>query len=588
MKIVSYASHTSTWHFAFAEAALALALKKQGHEILYISGGNNYGLKSNLMQEQIIKNEFGFDGYTIDQAITDKDWGKIQSILDSTTKENYEKLTILGIPIAKIALYEFLLNRKKTEIKFSDYDWKECQTHIKYTIISFYACISILKKEKPDVVLLYNALYSVNRVWELVCKHYHIKVYFIHHGLNLKEMDKRLIVAKGNQIEFYNYLIKIWSHVKNLPVPVENLKIVTEHVKELFKATHYLVYSAPKSESNLQIRKLLKIKDNQKIITATMSSYDEIYTAEYVGARKIPKDVIFNDQIDWIKNIVNYVKTREDLFLIIRVHPREFPNKRESVQSDHALKLKKIFWKLPDNVCINWPTDNISIYDLCQVTNVFLNAWSTVGVEMGLLGLPVVLYSKDLILYPADLNYLAKNKNDYFRKIETALKNGWNYNRVKYAYRWLSLLHSSCTYPFRVLDTQPNNAFSIPHYQKVSLNEKIQRLLPVQVKQILSQILVKVPFTDVGKNQIQDCIRQKITNIDIAKVEKMLLKSSNTLVNIKDLRQQAPRVAVENLQIRRELKVIYEALFPGKNNLRNIKKTGNNLKYNLYRITRNL
>ncbi|OGD75361.1 hypothetical protein A2228_00765 [Candidatus Collierbacteria bacterium RIFOXYA2_FULL_46_10] len=207
---------------------------------------------------------------------------------------------------------------------------------------------------------------------------------------------------------------------------------------------------------------------------------------------------------------------------------------------------------------------------------------------MGLLGLPVVLYSKDLILYPADLNYLAKNKNDYFRKIETALKNGWNYNRVKYAYRWLSLLHSSCTYPFRVLDTQPNNAFSIPHYQKVSLNEKIQRLLPVQVKQILSQILVKVPFTDVGKNQIQDCIRQKITNIDIAKVEKMLLKSSNTLVNIKDLRQQAPRVAVENLQIRRELKVIYEALFPGKNNLRNIKKTGNNLKYNLYRITRNL
>ena len=78
--------------------------------------------------------------------------------------------------------------------------------------------------------------------------------------------------------------------------------------------------------------------------------------------------------MDWIKFTVEWVSSRPDLFLIIRVHPREFPNKRESVTSEQAIALSKFFEHLPKNVAINWPSDSISLHDLIRITDVGLNA----------------------------------------------------------------------------------------------------------------------------------------------------------------------------------------------------------------------
>ena len=68
--------------------------------------------------------------------------------------------------------------------------------------------------------------------------------------------------------------------------------------------------------------------------------------------------------------------------------------------SDHAKMLQDAFVTLPRNVKVNWPTDTVSLYDLARITDVFANAWSSAGKEMAWLGLPVVLYSPELTLYP--------------------------------------------------------------------------------------------------------------------------------------------------------------------------------------------
>ena len=86
--------------------------------------------------------------------------------------------------------------------------------------------------------------------------------------------------------------------------------------------------------------------------------------------------------MDWIRALVRYVARREDLCLIIRVHPREFPNKREMVLSEHAKMLQVALSELPDNVKVNWPTDKVSLYDLANITDAFANAWSSAGKEM--------------------------------------------------------------------------------------------------------------------------------------------------------------------------------------------------------------
>jgi hypothetical protein len=158
-----------------------------------------------------------------------------------------------------------------------------------------------------------------------------------------------------------------------------------------------------------------------------------------VGVLRDDYQLLFPSQIEWIQALLQFVSRRDDLFLVVRVHPREFPNRREAVKSEHAKLLAQTFTALPPNAVVNWPTDGISMYDLANEAAVILNAWSTVGKEMSLLGLPVVIYSPDLLFYPADLNHVATTLDDYFNKIETALHEAWNVEWLRKTYRWLAL-----------------------------------------------------------------------------------------------------------------------------------------------------
>ena len=130
------------------------------------------------------------------------------------------------------------------------------------------------------------------------------------------------------------------------------------------------------------------------------------------------------------------MSTRPDIFLVVRVHPREFPNRRETIKSEHAKLLEQALAKLPENVAVNWPADQISIYDLVEETDVFLNSWSSTGKDMALLGIPTVIYSDEMPLYPSGLNYFGDTKESYFQAIERALEDGWNAEKVRQSYRW--------------------------------------------------------------------------------------------------------------------------------------------------------
>jgi hypothetical protein len=115
------------------------------------------------------------------------------------------------------------------------------------------------------------------------------------------------------------------------------------------------------------------------------------------------------------------------------------------VLSEHARMLQAAFASLPANVKVNWPTDGISLFDLANVTDVFANGWSSAGKEMAWLGLPVVLYSNDLTLYPPDLNYVGTTQAEYFGQVDRAVKDGWDAARIRKTYRWCAVEYEYST-----------------------------------------------------------------------------------------------------------------------------------------------
>lgn len=550
MKLIFFSSHTATWYFAIAEATIANALQKRGHQVLFITPGNLFKGVSNKKHEDILRQEFGLGGYEIGDILTKNDFKKINIILSKLTKENFVKLKIDNISIGKIALYEFLLIHKKMSVKITNNEWKKCLVEIRNTLLSFVACQKIIKKEKPDKILMYNALYSVNHVWERYADKVKIPVYFLHHGLNMSDMENTLIVAKENMLTYIDRLKKKWTKYKKSTINKSMAVYVTNHFHALLKAKHPLIYSSPKKAYTVNIRDLFKININQNILLATMSSYDEKLAAEFVGGRNKPSGLIFKDQNIWIDELINYVKDRKELFLIIRVHPREFPNKRDGVKSEHAKFLEDKFVNLPRNVKVNWPKDNLSLYDLASAVDVVLIAWSNVGVEMSLLGIPVITYAKDLVLYPYELNFTVTDKKDYFNKIKLALKKTKSYEKVKMTYRWLSYyycapiirLKNKSTPKKLTSETNINPLFYISNY--------IFSKLPLDIR---SKFINK-------KRLINDCVKALEENVDVTLVEKMLINDHTDIVDFNNLYLNKISSEDEDKIIKNEVKKLYNSL----------------------------
>lgn len=462
MKILFFSPHSALWVHAFPEALIAESLQQSGHEVIYVGCGkalhsfcvpmaahglrwdSETALKEKVCSacdsyKRIIRSRFGFKGYDLSAHITAGDQDDAKSFVSAATRNNMLDLKFEGLDVGRYALYSLLISRKKNQLFFSDSQWNEYRTALETTVLAAIGSKRILAQEKPDTVIVYNSLYAVNRVCVELARASGITAYFLHAGGNFSNRLQTLILAKDNWFAFTQDQIEYWKKHNDRPCGAEELMSVTDHFVELFKGRSVFVYSSASSRDHLDVRALFGVRQGQKILLATMSSYDELFAAELV--RVVPEcdRMLFPLQVDWIKALSKFVGERPDLFLIIRVHPREFPNKREGGKSEHASAMEEVFKELPSNVRVNWPADGLSLYDLAEEADVVLNAWSSAGKELTLLGLPVVSYAPHLLAYPPELNYIGETLDAYFACIDLALREGWQAENIRKAYRWHAL-----------------------------------------------------------------------------------------------------------------------------------------------------
>ena len=459
MKVLVFAPHGATWIHAFPEALFAQALKGRGHEIIYVTCDRQFSaycvpmISSGLQPDApaarrdgvcatcqarsgLISREFGFREVPIGSAIDGADEQAIADTMARAAQGEPGDVEALGIPVGKFALYQLLLRRKKNALDFTPEEKQEYLLHLRATLRAAYATRTLLARERPDRVVMYNGLYSVNAACRTLAEAAGMPAYFLHAGGNLSRRLQTLMAGREHTFRFYPALLTQWPRFAGRPARADHLGMVTDHFVELLQARSAFVYSRGKSVHGFSLREHFKVPDGSKVLVATLSSPDEEFAAEVVGARVHATAPMFPRQADWIRALCAFVAGRPDLFMIVRVHPREFPNRRESVMSEHAGELRAALASLPDNVVVNWPDDGVSIYDLAEETDVFLNAWSGVGKEMALMGRPVVTYAKDIIFYPPDINYTADTVQGYLSQIDRALADGWSAERIVQGFRW--------------------------------------------------------------------------------------------------------------------------------------------------------
>lgn len=359
--------------------------------------------------------------------------------------EDFEQLRVGNQPVGRTALYELILRHKKNDFAFSDSVWQEYIAFLRLAASASLIAERLLQAEKPDRVSVYNSLYVPHRSFCLQARKAGIDQYFMHAGTNLARQHGTLMIGRDFTWGYLVGLVERFELYRNKAVCAAAIEDVTAHFHCLLSSASSLVYSTARSEEHFDVRAHFGIDEAQKFIVASTSSYDERFAVEAVGAASPPAGLLFPRILDWVVYLIELARTQPEWFLLIRVHPREFPNRRDSVQSEHSRLLKALLQDLPANVKVNWPDDNLSLYDLAQEADLFLNAWSSVGKEMALLGLPVVIYAPELVLYPTGINNVGTTREQYLSVIEAAIASGWSFERSRQAHRWFALEFSrSC------------------------------------------------------------------------------------------------------------------------------------------------
>jgi len=463
MRALVFAPHAGIWVHAFPEALVADALRARGTELVYVTCNGGFSSLCVAMGAQGVtyasssadklavcracqqNRDFlrsGFElyrGYDFESVLTQADEARIEELASSAKPATIATFEVNGMAVGRAALYEYLISKKRAGLVLTDEEWPEFRARFVSALRSLLAAEKILDRERPDRVFAYNTLYSVNAMWRAAADKRGIPTYFLHAGVSLKNRLQQMIVGRDSTLRWYTHLMEQWPALRDTPCTEAELSTVTDHLEQLFRGTSVFAYSAAKSTRSEDIRGRFGVRPDQKLLVASMSSYDEYVAAAAIGEMPPLGSALFPTQVEWIRALCKWMQTRPELFLIIRVHPREFPNKRDGAKSEHAQQLERELATLPPNVRVNWPADKLSIYDLADQADVFLNAWSSVGREMVLLGIPVVVYCPEMLLYPADLNHVGTTVDGYFRAIDTALAEGWSFERIRKAYRWCVL-----------------------------------------------------------------------------------------------------------------------------------------------------
>lgn len=235
------------------------------------------------------------------------------------------------------------------------------------------AAEKVLDRALPDQVVLLNGLFLFEAIVAELCRRRGVSVVTYERALMLDTF----VFARDDIAGFYR-VDADWARLADVPLTSTERDEVLSHFT--------------------QRRSGAGVSDNYWRDVRHTNGFTEgpktravLFTNLVWDSAVIGQDVAFDSIVDWIVAAVQNFGQRPEAELVIRIHPAEVKlSGRESrEQMQHALLSR--LPRLPANVRVIPPEDATSSYDLMEQADFGLVYSSTTGLEMALLGKPVIV-----------------------------------------------------------------------------------------------------------------------------------------------------------------------------------------------------
>jgi hypothetical protein len=179
-----------------------------------------------------------------------------------------------------------------------------------------------------------------------------------------------------------------WSRWRSVPLTRSSLELtLTWLIKRRYgQGLSWYAFNKPYLHDQ-SIRNTLKMKHDKRLIALFTSSMDETAgDSELQGPYEL--------QTAWVQDVIQWARNKEDIQLVIRVHPHLAGKTGLARANDEYNYYDKMQSLLPDHIRIVMPDAPLNSYALMDEADLGLTFGSSVGIEMAMLGKPVLLAAR--------------------------------------------------------------------------------------------------------------------------------------------------------------------------------------------------
>lgn len=391
----------------------------------------------------------------------------IQQLVAKTPDAELIDFTFDGLNIGRLVLHDFILTQKILSVdNLSQENFLWLREAILTCLITLHGIRRLFLEGGYTHVAFYGQ-YNQNMIVLWLARQFGITCSLIGHASHFG-VDRRYITFSREETRrLYFRMTDDWMTWGELPLESEAISMVAADMRNRFKSSSVHVYSPPKTFDEVDFRKKIGLSSERKTLVAFSSSLDEIFAQNMQAKAQGRGDYylgpnLWPDQVSWFRFLVNLVKDREELQLVIRIHPREDANRRERARSKHLELLEAALCDLPSNVRVIWPSESISSYDLLEVADIVLNAWSYIGMEAARFGVPVIAAFPSDTWHPPNAFFtIAATVAEYKAAVMRLLERSPDFQQITQAFRWYH--YSTFAASVSVEDIIPSSDFHDIH-----------------------------------------------------------------------------------------------------------------------------
>jgi len=237
--------------------------------------------------------------------------------------------------------------------------------------------LRLLQDECPETVLVPNGLVTELGIFYQVARH--LDLMTVTYEFN----DQReQIWLSQNDIVMHQNTDALWAAKGASPLTeaerekIAALEDARTSAEKYGKGTRF--WQDVASVGGEKLRTELKLDERPVVLLATNVLGDSL---------TLGRNVFTSSMAEWIARTAQYFASRPDVQLVVRIHPGE-----RLMKGPSSLEvIKAALDKVPAHIKLIAPDEKVNTYDLMEIAGLGLAYTTTVGMEMCMRGVPVIL-----------------------------------------------------------------------------------------------------------------------------------------------------------------------------------------------------